>query len=210
MAVRRRRPLVPPPYPRRNRYTPLSSGQTALCSLRPTAKAHTAPLSLLVPSQTLRWFVMGALGIWAKSARLRFRSQPAADCENCAHSLAPPLPTANASLVCGGSPLEFGQTTLHSLPAAPRARNAPLSLLVPSQTLRWFVMGALWGLDKVRSTPSRLCRAGAGKGLRWVSWQDTSGIVTHPNGGMCYNSMTNQVFVSFTISLAGVTLASSR
>ena len=24
MAVRRRRPLVPPPYPRRNRYTPIS------------------------------------------------------------------------------------------------------------------------------------------------------------------------------------------
>ena len=131
MAVRRRRPLVPPPYPRRNRYTPLSSGQTALCSLRPAAKAHTAPLSLLVPSQTLRWFVMGALGIWAKSARLRFRSQPAADCENCAHSLAPPLPTANASLVCGGSPLEFGQTPLHSLSAQPRVRNALLSLLFP-------------------------------------------------------------------------------
>ena len=33
MAVRRRRPLVPPPYPRRNRYTPLSSGQTALTPL---------------------------------------------------------------------------------------------------------------------------------------------------------------------------------
>ena len=33
MAVRRRRPLVPPPYPRRNRYTPASSGQTALRSL---------------------------------------------------------------------------------------------------------------------------------------------------------------------------------
>ena len=30
MAVRRRRPLVPPPYPRRNRYTPASSGQTTL------------------------------------------------------------------------------------------------------------------------------------------------------------------------------------
>ena len=33
MAVRRRRPLVPPPYPRRNRYTPASSGQTALTPL---------------------------------------------------------------------------------------------------------------------------------------------------------------------------------
>ena len=33
MAVRRRRPLVPPPYPRRNRYTPPSSGQTALTPL---------------------------------------------------------------------------------------------------------------------------------------------------------------------------------
>ena len=44
MAVRRRRPLVPPPYPRRNRYTPSSSGQTALAplprvSLRLSAKA---------------------------------------------------------------------------------------------------------------------------------------------------------------------------
>ena len=26
MAVRRRRPLVPPPYPRRNQYTPISMG----------------------------------------------------------------------------------------------------------------------------------------------------------------------------------------
>lgn len=33
MAVRRRRPLVPPPYPRRNRYIPISAEQTALhCS----------------------------------------------------------------------------------------------------------------------------------------------------------------------------------
>ena len=76
MAVRRRRPLVPPPYPRRNRYTPLSSEQSPLVSvsavsLRLSAKTALAPLLLLFPSQTLRWFVMGALGIWAKSARLR-------------------------------------------------------------------------------------------------------------------------------------------
>ena len=74
MAVRRRRPLVPPPYPRRNRYTPLSSEQSPLVSvsavsLRLIAKTALAPLLLLFPSQTLRWFVMGALGIWAKSAR---------------------------------------------------------------------------------------------------------------------------------------------
>ena len=74
MAVRRRRPLVPPPYPRRNRYTPLSSEQSPLVSvsavsLRLIAKTALAPLLLLFPSQTLRWFVMGALGIWTKSAR---------------------------------------------------------------------------------------------------------------------------------------------
>ena len=133
MAVRRRRPLVPPPYPRRNRYTPLSSEQSPLVS---------------VSAVSLRLIAKTAL--------------------------------------------------------------APLLLLFPPQTLRWFVMGALWGLDKLRSARSRLRRVGSERGLYWVSWQDTSGIVTHPGGGMCYNSVTNQVFVNFTISFTGVTLASSR
>ena len=35
-------------------------------------------------------------------------------------------------------------------------------------------------------------------------------IVTQPGVGMCYNSMTFQVLVNFTISFTGVTLASSR
>ena len=35
-------------------------------------------------------------------------------------------------------------------------------------------------------------------------------IVTHPTVGMCYNSMTFQVLVNFTISFTGVILASSR
>ena len=35
-------------------------------------------------------------------------------------------------------------------------------------------------------------------------------IVTHSDVGMCYNSMTFQVFVNFTISFTGATLASSR
>ena len=115
MAVRRRRPLVPPPYPRRNRYTPLSAGQTVL----------------------------------------------------------------------------------YPLPAAPRARNAPLSLHFPSQTLHWFVMGAC---------DSHL-HAG---GLSGISGRIPMEIVTHPAVGMCYNSMTFQVLVNFTISFTGVTLASSR
>ena len=59
MAVRRRRPLVPPPYPRRNRYTPASSGQSPLnsvsaVSLRLAAKTAFAFLPLLFDSQTLR------------------------------------------------------------------------------------------------------------------------------------------------------------
>ena len=62
MAVRHRRPLVPPPYPRRNRYTPASSGQSPLnsvsaVSLRLAAKTAFAFLPLLFDSQTLRWFV---------------------------------------------------------------------------------------------------------------------------------------------------------
>ena len=49
MAVRRRRPLIPPPYPRRNRYTPSSSGEIRsvpfsrrACGL--ARKLHFAPL----------------------------------------------------------------------------------------------------------------------------------------------------------------------
>ena len=51
MAVRRRRPLIPPPYPRRNPYTPSSSqsplGSVPAVSLRLSARATFAPLSLL-------------------------------------------------------------------------------------------------------------------------------------------------------------------
>ena len=69
MAVRRRRPLVPPPYPRRNRYTPLSSGQTALTPFPWKArgfsrKLRIASLPLLFQSQTLRWFPIGFLEFW--------------------------------------------------------------------------------------------------------------------------------------------------
>ena len=57
MAVRRRRPLVPPPYPRRNRYTPVSSGQIALAplsrsSLRLSAEAPYRFVAPPLPSES--------------------------------------------------------------------------------------------------------------------------------------------------------------
>ena len=157
MAVRRRRPLVPPPYPRRNRYTPLSSEQSPLVSvsavsLRLIAKTALAPLPLLFPSQTLRWFVMGALDIWAKSALF--------------------------ASACGQS------------------SQRPLSLLFPPQTLLW-----------ERCRLQRELHTGVFLG---ISGRISMEIVTHPGVGMCYNSMTFQVLVNFTISFTGVTLASSR
>ena len=78
MAVRRRRPLVPPPYPRRNRYAPESS-QSPLNSVSALRrKLRPLPCSsfsnrkrfaglrfefgdtffLLFTPQTLRWFVI--------------------------------------------------------------------------------------------------------------------------------------------------------
>ena len=86
---------------------------------------------------------------------------------------------------------------LYPLPAAPRARNAPVSLHFLSQTLHWFVMGAC---------DSHL-HAG---GLSGISGRIPMEIVTHPAVGMCYNSMTFQVLVNFTISFTGATLANSR
>ena len=71
MAVRRRRPLIPPPYPRRNRYTPLSSGQTALHSLPPcgeTSQRSVAPP--LSARNSFAWFLaeLSTLGF----GKLRF------------------------------------------------------------------------------------------------------------------------------------------
>lgn len=58
MAVRRRRPLIPSPYPRRNRYTPLSPqnplSSVSAESLRLTAKTAPALLLLLFPCDSLR------------------------------------------------------------------------------------------------------------------------------------------------------------
>ena len=184
MAVRRRRPLVPPPYPRRNRYTPLSSEQSPLVSvsavsLRLIAKTALAPLLLLFPSQTLRWFVMGALGIWTKSALF------ASACgQSSQRSVVPPLPTANAALVCGGNPVGETQSPL-----------ALFSRRLSFVDLRWEHAGS---------------KAISGPGLPWVFGRSPMEIVTHPGVGMCYNSMTFQVLVNFTISFTGVTLASSR
>ena len=48
------------------------------------------------------------------------------------------------------------------------------------------------------------------EGLSGIFGRMPKEIVTHSNVGMCYNSMTFQVFVNFTISFTGVTLASSR
>lgn len=118
MAVRRRRPLVPPPYPRRNRYTPLSSEQSPLVS---------------VSAVSLRLIAKTALALFSR--RLSFVD------------------------------------------------------------LRWEHAGS---------------KAISGLGLPWVSGRISMEIVTHPGVGMCYNSMTFQVLVNFTISFTGVTLASSR
>ena len=63
-------------------------------------KPHCAPLLLLFPPQTLRWFAPGKDGGCgqAKCASFRFRLAP----KTALRSLAPPLPSANASLVCAG------------------------------------------------------------------------------------------------------------
>ena len=170
MAVRRRRPLVPPPYPRRNRYTPLSSGQTVLCSLRPAAKANTAPLSLLFPSQTLRWFVMGVL--WGKnklrSTRSRLRRELA--------TLRCPF-SSHRKRFAGLRREPCGET---QSPLVLFCGNMPAAKRSPG----WDFPGYFGRLPME--------------------------IVTHPAVGMCYNSMTFQVLVNFTISFTGVTLASSR
>ena len=47
MAVRRRRPLVPLPHPRRNLYGPLSSKQSPHTPFPPAVKTAFAPLLLL-------------------------------------------------------------------------------------------------------------------------------------------------------------------
>ena len=184
MAVRRRRPLVPPPYPRRNRYTPLSSEQSPLVSvsavsLRLIAKTALAPLLLLFPSQTLRWFVMGALWGKRKVRSVRFGLRP-----KLTAPVVPPLPTANAALVCGGNPVGETQSPL-----------ALFSRRLSFVDLRWEHAGS---------------KAISGLGLPWVFGRSPMEIVTHPGVGMCYNSMTFQVLVNFTISFTGVTLASSR
>ena len=127
MAVRRRRPLVPPPYPRRNRYTPLSSGQTTLHSLPAAPRARNAPLSLLFPPQTLRWFAAGTL--WGKT-----NCAPLAPgcAESSQRSVVPPLPTANAALVCGGNPV--GKNKLRS--TCSRLRRELATLRCPSSSHR--------------------------------------------------------------------------
>ena len=62
MAVRRRRPLVPPPYPRRNRYTP-SSIQTALHEL--PAYAESSQRSVCLSSSNRTRFAGLRLGSWS-------------------------------------------------------------------------------------------------------------------------------------------------
>ena len=52
MAVRRRRPLIPPPYPRRNRYTPSSSGQDPFRFCAKPAALRENCTSLLCPSSS--------------------------------------------------------------------------------------------------------------------------------------------------------------
>ena len=156
----------------------MSSGQTALHSLPALPRASNAPLSLLLPSQTLRWFVMGALGIWTKSALF------ASACgQSSQRSVVPPLPTANAALVCGGSPGSL---------------QRPLVLL----SLQTNFVGLRWE----RRLQSELHT----EVLLGIIGEIPMEIVTHPTVGMCYNSMTFQVLVNFTISFTGVTLASSR
>ena len=63
MDVRRIRPLILPPYPRRNRYIPVSSEQTALTPFLRKAigfprKLRIASLLLLFPLETANaWFL---------------------------------------------------------------------------------------------------------------------------------------------------------
>ena len=62
MDVRRIRPLVPPPYPRRNQYTPLyrrrklHSRRFRESACGYSQKLCIVPLRLLLPVETLRWF----------------------------------------------------------------------------------------------------------------------------------------------------------
>ena len=63
MDVRRIRPLVPPPYPRRNRYTPMSPEETMLPPHLPQAldlpeMLRIASLPLLSTSPPLCWAPM--------------------------------------------------------------------------------------------------------------------------------------------------------
>jgi len=116
MDVRRIRPLVPPPYPRRNRYTPMSSGQTALTPL-PSPNFRLPDeifVSLRCPSSfesnPLRW------------ALIRGRNRFLANCTHSASVAKLPfarrnlriasLPllfqSANAALVCESSQRTFG------------------------------------------------------------------------------------------------------
>ena len=157
MAVRRRRPLVPLPHPRRNLYGPLSSKQSPHTPFPPLAKTAFAPLLLL-------------------------------------------LRITNASLVCDAS--WTWVTFLRKLHIVPFRR--PNLRLVTTKRHSF----------RCSSSSSRKRFAGLRDELdvRYDSGKTefAIGIVTHPAAGMYYNFITFQVFVSLTISLAGVSLASRR
>ena len=129
MDVRRIRPLVPPPYPRRNRYTPSSSEQSPF-------RSASAP--------DLRSAAKAAL-----------------------HYLAPPLRSANASLVCESILGKFSWSKVHFVPLSRRTCGRPqklhsitLLLLFAPQTLRWFVNRS-WGQFSRRKVCSKSAKGTA-------------------------------------------------
>ena len=116
-------------------------------------------------------------------------------------------------------PRERFLSKLHFVPLLRRTFGLPqklhfisLLLLFDPQTLRWFANRA-----GERFSRRRACSAAARGAADLLPalvgcWKAriTIGIVTHPAVGMCYNSVTNHVFVNLTISLTGVTLARAR
>ena len=79
------------------------SGSTVICTSPKLIAACHVLLRLLMPRHSpCALFSLTFVG--AKSARLRFRRQPMAVCENCARFLAPPLNfKTRFEVVCGGT-----------------------------------------------------------------------------------------------------------
>lgn len=198
MAVRHRRPLIPPPYPRRNRYTPSSSKETALHSPRPLGRARTASFLSPLP---------------IANTSLVCDGNPEMQSPLCSVSA---LRRKLCPLPCSSSPHETRSAGLSRSPFQGRGDwKAPLCFAAPP---------LFSGGSRLPRRPPPLRRTederretnGKVKLTLWVVWylgKSPSGIVTHFPVEMCYDSVTFsffQVFANFTISFTGVTLASRR